>query len=67
MKLWVSDASFSEGWDGGHENRPDRTLSDSALFSALPDVEPSQQVGIRTNSDLQGTWSYGPGGSLVPI
>lgn len=71
VKLWVSEVSSSRGWDGGHEERPERTLSDPVLFSALPEAEPSQQVGIRTtpvpSSDFQGTWSDGPCESLVPI
>lgn len=71
MKLWVSEVSPSRAWVGGREDGPDRTLSDSVLFSACREVEPTQQAGIRTtpvpSSDLQSAWSDGPCVSLVPI
>lgn len=60
VELWVSEVSSSRGgWGAGHGDRPDGTLSDSVSFSACLEVEPSQQVGIRTtpvpSSDPQGT------------
>ena len=48
VKLQVSEVFSSRGGCGGsHEGRPDGTLGDSVLFSAFPEVKPSQQIGIR--------------------
>ena len=48
VKLQVAEVFSSRGRGGSHEGRPDGTRGDSVLFSAFPEVEPSQQIGIRT-------------------
>ena len=49
VKLQVAEVFSSRGGRGrSHEGRPDGTRGDSVLFSAFPEVEPSQQIGIRT-------------------
>lgn len=40
VKLWVSEVPCSRrGCGGGHDGKPDGTLSDSGLFFAFPAAE----------------------------
>lgn len=69
VELWVLEVSSSRGrQDGGYGDRPDGTLRASVSFSApCPEVELSQQVGIRTTPDTSGYMSDGSCESPGPI